>query len=96
MTSSGELTQRKFSELWVVEVGKKEYKLNEKQIALLKEADLAGQRGIVWFKDFAISIPHIQSIYLVERYLPEERAPVTYEEVKDEKGRISYRAVPVV
>lgn len=55
------------SEEWAVVVGKEVFYLNEKQIQLLKKADLSGQRGILWFDEFAISIPHIQSIYLTSK-----------------------------
>lgn len=94
METRGELTQQEFKETWIVKVGKKDYELNEKQIVILKEADLQGQRGIVWFDGFAISIPHIESIYLVERYLPQEKYWETLEEVKSKDGKtISYKII---
>ena len=49
-------------EEWEVEVGKKLFTLNGKQIDMLKEATKDNFRGIVWFDKFAVSIPHIQSI----------------------------------
>ena len=67
METKEELTQPVFEEEWAVQIGKEQFVLNERQIKLLKEADLSGQRGIVWFDKFAISIPHIQSVLLVSR-----------------------------
>jgi hypothetical protein len=69
METSEESTQGIYEEEWGVQVGKEVFSLNGKQIKLLREADLAGQRGIVWFERFAISIPHIQSIWLISRHI---------------------------
>lgn len=56
-----------------VTVGKKVFNLNEQQTSLLKEMSLAGKSSIVWFDGFAISIPHISSIEIVQdRYIKEE------------------------
>ena len=49
-------------EKWEVVVSKDRYSLSGKQVNLLKQATIAGQRGLMWFDGFAISIPHIQSI----------------------------------
>jgi predicted DNA binding protein len=67
MTKNEQLTQPDYSEKWAVCVGKETFLLNEKQIKVLKEATKAGNRGIIWFDDFGISIPHIQSIYVIKR-----------------------------
>jgi hypothetical protein len=67
MIKNGQLTQRDCNEKWAVCVGKETFILNEKQVKVLREATKAGSRGIVWFDDFGISIPHIQSVYVVER-----------------------------
>lgn len=42
---------------------REKFVLNERQVAVLKEATTKGQRGLIWFGTFAISIPHISSIY---------------------------------
>lgn|GEM_PF-6484122 len=55
-------TQVVCEEEWEVNVGKKTFTLNPKQVNVLKEATKAGARGIVWFDDFGISIPHINYI----------------------------------
>ena len=67
MTGNEELTQPNYKEEWVVVAGREKFHLDEKQIEILRKADLAGNRGIVWFEKFAISIPHIESIYRVSR-----------------------------
>jgi hypothetical protein len=59
--------QVEYSEQWGVVAGKEVFTLDEKQIQVLKQADMSGHRGIVWFSKFAISIPHIQAIYLISR-----------------------------
>ena len=61
--------QVEYKEQWGVAAGKENFILDEKQIQILKQADLKGHRGIVWFEKFAISIPHIQSIYLISRQI---------------------------
>lgn len=48
---------------WIVIVNRKEYILNGSQVELLKKATQENFRGVVWFKKFAISIPHVQEIY---------------------------------
>jgi len=53
------------NEMWVVVVRKRQYELNGKEADLLKRLIVAGNRGIIWFKDFAISIPYIEEIYKI-------------------------------
>lgn len=43
---------------WVVSVGENHFDLTPKQAEVLKEA-MSQQQKIIWFRDFAISIPHI-------------------------------------
>lgn len=68
-TRKEESMQVEYKEQWGVAAGKENFILDEKQIQILKQADLNGHRGIVWFEKFAISIPHIQSIYLISRQI---------------------------
>ena len=85
--------RKKYLERWIVKVGNKEFILNEEELNLLKEIDKQGQRGIVWFGDFAISIPHIEYISLISRLTPEESVKFTmsdYEEI-EENGKIVYK-----
>ena len=51
---------------WKVVINKQSFIFNDKQIKILKQADMGGSRGIVWFDKFAISIPHIQYIERVK------------------------------
>ena len=74
METNEELTQGVYEEEWGVQIGKEVFTLNEKQIKLLREADLSGQRGIVWFDKFAISIAHIQSIWRISRRIKNQLA----------------------
>ncbi len=60
-------TQVVCEEEWEVNVGKKTFTLNPKQVSVLKEATKAGARGIVWFDDFGISIPHINYVTRLSR-----------------------------
>lgn len=59
---------------WVVVVNDKLHQLNGKEAEFLKRVTQTKAKGLVWFKTFAISIPHIQEIYRsesgkkVERY----------------------------
>ncbi len=62
MTTKEELMPVKYLGKWTVVVNKKEYVLTDAEVNILKKADNSGHRGIVWFDNFAISIPHISSI----------------------------------
>lgn len=89
MTGNGESTQPQYSEQWAVIVDRKEYVLNEKEIEILRGADQSGMRGMIWFKDFAISIPHISSIYLNDRRIKLQfESPKEVEQNEEEKQRI--------
>ncbi len=58
---------------WEVIIGKKNFTLDDKQIEVLKAMSLAGKSSIVWFGDFAISIPHISSMEkVIDKYQKEE------------------------
>jgi hypothetical protein len=69
---NGESTPQTFKEEWVVISGKETFVLDERQVGILKTASLEGSKRLVWFKDFAISIPHIQAIYCTRRYQPDQ------------------------
>ena len=69
MNAPEPLMQQKYSEEWVVLIDKEAFTLSKKQLELLKEATKQNQRGLIWFGDFAISIPHIKAIYLKSRRL---------------------------
>jgi len=63
MTKNEQSTLQTSNEgMWAVDVGRETFVLTDKQKEVLKQATKAGNRGIVWFDEFAISIPHIQSI----------------------------------
>ena len=54
-------------EEWEVNVGSEKFVLTPKQVEILREASKAGNRGLVFFDDFAISIPHISHIKIKRR-----------------------------
>lgn len=62
----------RFVETWVVVVNKGRYSLNENQALKLKTEIASGNRGVVMFRDFAISIPYIQEFYMESRKLKPE------------------------
>ncbi len=92
MATNEELTQGIYEEEWGVQVGKELFVLNSKQAKILREADLAGQRGIVWFEKFAISIPHIQSIWRISKriknQLPEGEKQEEPEMTQEQRERV--------
>lgn len=85
-----------YEERWTVVVGKESFILDGEQVRNLKNATIAGKRGIVWFEGFAISIPHIQAIYRMSKRIknqieaPEESksARMTPEERERAKKKI--------
>lgn len=54
-------------EVWVVTTGKDSFEMTGKQAQALREATTAGQRGLVWFDGFAVSIAHIISMKRTKR-----------------------------
>jgi hypothetical protein len=64
LTVNQELTLATFEEdeKWLVKTQDKSYTLSGKQAQALKELSNSGSRGLIWFRDFAISIPHIMSV----------------------------------
>lgn len=79
-TTNAALMQAEFEEVWEVSVGKEVFTINDKQMELLKEATLKGQRGMIWFDRFAISIPHIQSVYRIgKRPVNNEQKPIRWD-----------------
>jgi hypothetical protein len=71
-----------YGEEWVVVTDKEQHILNEKQIELLREADKAGHRGIVWFEEFAIPIPYIKDIYRIRRWVKNQLLEGKVEELE--------------
>lgn len=53
-----------FNEVWIAIVGKQKFELTGEQVALLKSADTAGKRGMIWFNGFAINLFNIECLYL--------------------------------
>lgn len=51
---------------WEVSIDGKKIVMSGQEVDMIKKASVSGQRGIIWFKDFAISLPHISSIVLLD------------------------------
>ena len=68
MKEPEELMQVTSEEIWEVYSGKETHRLDAEQAMILKQASKGNSRGIVWFKKFAISIPHISSVKLIETH----------------------------
>lgn len=64
MGTKEESMQAICEEMWVVDAGKDTFELNPEQVEVLKQASVSNSRGLVWFKEFAISIPHVMSVRL--------------------------------
>jgi len=53
-----------FNEVWIAIVGKQKFELTGEQVSVLKSADTAGKRGMIWFNGFAINLFNIECLYL--------------------------------
>lgn len=69
--TQSDLSTSQASERWAIRVDKKVFYINGNQKENIKQLMENGSRAIIWFNDFAISIPHIQYIY---RDFDEERS----------------------
>jgi hypothetical protein len=63
-TSTEALTPQVWNEYWVCVVGRQKFQLSGEQVSLIKQMETSGQRGIVWFKKFAINTFNIECLYL--------------------------------
>ncbi len=59
-----------YDEEWVIKINTGgEYHLNKYQDWVIQEAIANGNRGIIMFKTFSISIPYIAEHYRIKRFL---------------------------
>ena len=76
---------------WQVKIGKDVFVLSEAEINALKSAGQTGST-LIWFRDFAISIPHISSIVRIkgsqQNLLPSPGAYLTPEERENLRKRM--------
>ena len=80
MTVNKELTpdifdpeEEKYEEEWIVKISTgTEYILGKAQARFLQQAIASGNRGIILFKTFSISIPYIAEFQRIKRFLKEE------------------------
>ena len=62
--------EQKYEEIWrVIMSTKGEYTLSKIQARILQQAIASGNRGIVMFQTFAISIPYVSEFYREKRFL---------------------------
>lgn len=75
MNQNGESMQEElYEEEWVLKTNsKEEYRLSKKQAWMIQEAIASGNRGIVMFDTFSISIPYIVDFYRLKRFVKESR-----------------------
>lgn len=71
----GELTRQTYDDntRWLVRCDRQEYEVSGKQLNIIKKASESNLRGMVWFKKFAISIPHISSICFAGRDISKDK-----------------------
>ena len=78
--------EQKWEEEWMVITNTKgKYTLSKMQAIVLKEAIAKGNRGMIMFETFSISIPYIAEFYRTRRFLKEAKqlpARATEEEYK--------------
>lgn len=61
-----------YDEEWLIKINSGgEYTLSKNQAAILQQEIAMGNRGIIMFKTFSISIPYISEFYMVKRFLKE-------------------------
>lgn len=82
----------KYDEEWKVVLNTGgEYVLSKNQAKILQQAISTGNRGIIMFQTFAISIPYIAEFYRVKRFLrgekqlPERASEPLYKPIPPEK-----------
>lgn len=97
MSTGNEALTLATSDKWVIRVGKEAYQGDEAMVDLIKQADKSGHRGMIHFKNFSVSIPHIQSMQKITKpgrkwneIDPQDYqlAPLTPEEIEANKQRI--------
>lgn len=81
-----------FEERWVVILSSGgKYILSKNQARLLQKAIASGNRGVIMFQTFAISIPYIVEFYLEKRFrkgslqLPAQASEEPYQPISKEK-----------
>jgi len=81
-----------FEEEWLVRTNsKEEYRLSKKQAWVIQEAVAKGERGIIMFDSFSISMPYIVDFYRLKRFRKESHQLTTSqkEEAWTEKDRLN-------
>lgn len=102
MDQNGELTQEmlneedKYEEEWLVKLNTGgEYTLSKGQAGVIQGAIVRGERGIVMFETFSISLPYVAEFYRVRRFLKDalqlpakaSEKQMTEEDWKEARGK---------
>lgn len=87
-----QLEDDRYDEEWLVIMNTKgQYTLSKNQARFLMQEIASGNRGIIPFKTFVISIPYISEFYMVRRFLrgtkqlPERASEEPYKPISPEK-----------
>lgn len=81
-----------YEELWRVKLNTgAEYDLSQKQAWVIQEAIASGNRGIIMFKTFSVSMPYVSEFYRVSRFMKKDRQLTgsQKEEVWTEQDRLN-------
>ncbi len=71
---SREFDESLYQEEWIVKLNTGgEYVLGKEQAWVIQEAISGGNRGIVMFETFSISLPYVAEFYRTKRYLKESQ-----------------------
>ena len=87
-----QLSDDAYDEIWKVKLNTgAEYELSQKQAWVIQEAIASGNRGIIMFKTFSVSMPYVSEFYRVRRFLKESRqlTGAQKEEVWTEEDRLN-------
>lgn len=81
-----------YEEEWIVVLNTKgQYTLSKNQARIVQQAIAQGERGMIMFESFAVSIPYIAEFYRTKRYLkntkqlPERAQEKEYTPISPEK-----------
>ena len=89
----GQSNEDHIDEEWIVKLNTGgEYSLSKNQALIIQDAIASGNRGVIMFKTFSISIPSIAEFFLKKRFFKENyQLPKGDEEPWTEEDRLRVR-----